>query len=177
MLWQCVWASSESGRRSDAELAANMARIAAGEGGEDAKGIFAEEEAARNTRARFTVTASIPSCSGPQPPPSLGRGASPEPRRGDVSPRTPRGGFGVPVRRSVRLARAPMVGPRAKPRARRTSAKGACPLPPSWDVVPLTSHFPTRRLRQPSLGPTLLPEIGKRLAIPLFAANCTEPNT
>ena len=29
----------------------------------------------------------------------LGRGASPEPRREDASPRTPRGGFGVPARR------------------------------------------------------------------------------
>jgi len=46
-----------SDRRMIAELAANMARIAAGERGEDAETIFAEEEAARNTRDRFTVTA------------------------------------------------------------------------------------------------------------------------
>ena len=39
-----------------AELAANMARIAVGERGEDSETILAEEEAARNTRDRFTVT-------------------------------------------------------------------------------------------------------------------------
>ena len=46
-----------SDQRVVAELAANMARIAAGERGEDAETIAAEEEAARNTRDHFTVTA------------------------------------------------------------------------------------------------------------------------
>jgi REP element-mobilizing transposase RayT len=46
-----------SNRRVVAELAANMARIAAGERGEDSATIFAEEEAARSSRDRFTVTA------------------------------------------------------------------------------------------------------------------------
>ena len=45
-----------SDKRVVAELAANMARIAAGERGEDSETISAEEEAARNTRDRFTVT-------------------------------------------------------------------------------------------------------------------------
>ncbi len=39
-----------------AELTANMARMAAGERGEDAETIFAEEEAARDTRDRFALT-------------------------------------------------------------------------------------------------------------------------
>ena len=39
-----------------AELAANMARIAVGEHGEGSETVFAEEDAARNTRDRFTVT-------------------------------------------------------------------------------------------------------------------------
>jgi hypothetical protein len=46
-----------SDRRVVAELAANMARIAGGERGEDSETIFAEEEAARSSRDRFTVTA------------------------------------------------------------------------------------------------------------------------
>jgi|APSaa5957512622_1039677.scaffolds.fasta_scaffold44353_2 hypothetical protein len=37
-------------------LAANMARIAVGEHGEGSETVFAEEDAARNTRDRFTVT-------------------------------------------------------------------------------------------------------------------------
>ncbi|MBT3289665.1 MAG: hypothetical protein HN380_20130, partial [Victivallales bacterium] len=45
-----------SNRRVVAELAANMARIAPGERGEDSETIFAEEEAARTSRDRFAVT-------------------------------------------------------------------------------------------------------------------------
>ena len=45
-----------SDRRVVAELAANMARIAVGEGSEGSETVFAEEDAARNTRGRFAVT-------------------------------------------------------------------------------------------------------------------------
>jgi len=51
------YAERWSDRRVIAELAANMARIAAGERGEAAETISAEQEAARSTRDRFTVTA------------------------------------------------------------------------------------------------------------------------
>ena len=50
-------ADSWSDKRVVAELTANMARIAAGERGEDSETILAEEEDARDTRSRFTVTA------------------------------------------------------------------------------------------------------------------------
>ena len=50
-------AEAWSDKRVVAELAANMARTAAGERGEDSETIRAEEEAARDTRSRFTVTA------------------------------------------------------------------------------------------------------------------------
>ena len=50
-------AEAWSDGRVTAELAANLARIAAGERGEDSETIFAEEEAARTSRDRFTVTA------------------------------------------------------------------------------------------------------------------------
>jgi REP element-mobilizing transposase RayT len=46
-----------SNRRVVAELAANMARIAAGERGGSSEAIFAEEESARVSGDRFTVTA------------------------------------------------------------------------------------------------------------------------
>jgi len=46
-----------SDERVVAELAANMARIAAGERGEDSETIFAEEQAARDTHSRFAITA------------------------------------------------------------------------------------------------------------------------
>ena len=45
-----------SDQRVVAELAADMGRIAAGERGEDSEAIFAEEDAARNTREHFTIT-------------------------------------------------------------------------------------------------------------------------